>query len=133
MVAPDDRFREVVVRHPSLSGHILEVPCAVVAEQLAGEVLVADVQVQVPVTVVVRPCRGLGGEMLAAQPCFPSDISKASPAVVPEQGIGVTPPDFFQPRPSEHEDVRISVIVVVGLDEVESTEHSGQPCIVRAV
>ena len=83
VIAPNDCLREVVVRHPGFAGHVPELPRSVVAEQLAGVVLVADVQIQVPVTVVVRPRGGLRGEMLAGQPSLPCDISKASLTVVP--------------------------------------------------
>ena len=133
VVPPCHGFREVIIRNAGLARDVGERSVAFVPEELAGEVLISDIQVQVPVEVKVRPPRSLGGVVDLGQPRRQCHVAESARSVVAQQRVRIRPSDVFEPSPPHDEHVYVAVIVVVGLNHVQAAEEAGQTSLFRPV
>ncbi len=105
-------------------GNVLEGSVALVAEQLAGLVLVPHEQVEKSVVVDIGPNRSLSVCGRFRQTALLRNIGKGPVAIVPEQRFALA--DNF-PSSAQHENVLASIVVVISLDEVQAACLTGEP------
>ena len=120
----------VQVGHAGGCGDVDEGAVTVVAKQLRRQRLarlghlVADVEVEIAVQIVVRPGRGLGRIRRLGQAGRVGRVDEASRAIlqlVAQQRVA-HPARLVQPGSPEQEEIETSIPVVVGLDDVEASE-----------
>ena len=90
--------------------------------------LVADEEVEPAVAVVIGPRAGLG-RVLGIESGFARDVGEDA-AIVAQQRVGE---GLDEPAAAEDEDVRVAVVVVVGVDEVEPAQEALEPRLGRPV
>ena len=130
MISPDDSLGVPVVLDARCGGDIGEGAVAVVAKQLARRAyaitaLVADVEVDVAVVVVVGPAGGLGRVVNLGETRLERHVGEAGSAVVSQQRVGVAARSA-EPPATQNEHVEVAVVVVVGVLHVEPAEESAQ-------
>ena len=128
VVAPDDTLDKAHHGDPRVCRDIRKRSVAVVVEQLTWvgrtlDGLGSDEQINPAVVVVITPRRRLSRGR-GQQTGFHGDIRKRTVAVVSQQRVRMP---FVQPRATQDQHVEPPVVVVVGMDEIETTDHSFQP------
>jgi hypothetical protein len=98
-------------------------------KELRRAVLVADEQVQEPVVVDVGPDRRLRPGRRLRQAARHGDVGERPVAVVAQQRL----PLRRFPAATQHQDVEMAVVVVVGLDDVQPAKLRGQPRLRRPI
>ena len=128
-VAPGDPLHVAEVGVPQLDRPVCERAVPIVVVQLARirvslHRLVADEQVEPAVVVVVPPRAGLRRVEAQDSRLF-GDVLECPIAVVAQERVRVPSP-LLHPAAPQHEDVRITVIVVVGVDDVQAARLADQ-------
>src|SRR5207245_10022928 len=102
-------------------GNLLKGPVPLIEEELARPVLVADKKIEETVVVDVRPNSCLCASGGRGQARFARDVRKGSVAIVPQKRFAHG--EF--PGAAQDEDVHTAVVLVIGLDHVQSPQLSG--------
>jgi hypothetical protein len=93
--------------------------------------LVAHIEVKPAIAVEVRPCRGLPG-MERQQPGALSYVFKRAVAEVMQQRHGILAV-FTPPAPTQYQQIRTTVVIVVGGYDVQTAGFAGQARVARPI
>ena len=101
-------------------------PALIVAEQLSVKVLVANIQIQVTIAVVVGPRGRLRGKIqpVTGQSRLESDVTENTRTIVLQQRVGMISPRLLQPTTPEHQQIDVAIVVVVGRNQVQATQNA---------
>src|SRR5579885_1384969 len=103
-------------------GDIPECAISIVQKELVGAVFISDVQIQKAIIVDVGPHGGLSACGLL-QPGLFGDVGEGSIPVIAKQRLPLR--EF--PTAAEDQDIQITIVVVVGLKDIEPSELAGKP------
>ena len=107
----------------------MEGPVSLIEEHLARAVFVADKEIEEPIIINVRPHGGLRASRRLGQACLTGNVGKRSVTVVTQERFAHG--EF--PRPAQYEQVHASVVVVIGLNQVQPAQLTGQSRLRRVV
>src|SRR5438552_292782 len=92
-------------------------------KQPIRRVFVAEKKVEVTIVVEISPCGTEGLKCGFRQTSLAGHVGEGAVPIVSQQRIS----DRQFPRPAHHEEVEETIIVIVGLYDVQSTELVGKP------